>query len=200
MKAQNIDQLISLLEERVEQHIDTAVRIFQNLDEATLLKPSDTGGWSIAQCLEHLNRYGDYYLPEIKRRLEPGEKRQAGTVFKSSWLGTYFTNMMEPAKSTKKIKAFKAYIPQQELDAYTVVSEFITQQEQLLQYLKDARNYNLNSIKLPISISRFIRLNLGDVFQFLVAHDERHLQQANRNLEGDYMSQTIEKHSVQSTS
>jgi hypothetical protein len=62
------------------------------------------------------------------------------------------------------------------------VSEFLDQQEKLLQYLKQARNYNINKIKIPISIAKFIKLNLGDVFQFIVAHDERHIQQANRNL------------------
>ncbi|MBX3253092.1 MAG: DinB family protein [Chitinophagaceae bacterium] len=180
MKPVNKYLLLEDLEARVESHLADAVKIFQNLPEAALLKPSATGGWSIAQCLDHLNRYGHYYLPQIKKGLE--QKTPENDTFKSTWLGSYFTRMMEPSTGTKKIKAFRAYVPPAQLNAHAVVAAFITQQETLLTYLKNARSSNLNIIRVPVSIARFIRLKLGDVFGFIIAHNERHIQQAKRNI------------------
>lgn len=172
--------LLENLETRVESHLADAVKIFQNLSETALLKPSPAGGWSIAQCLDHLNRYGQYYLPQIKKGLE--KKMPGNDIFISTWLGNYFTKMMEPATGTKKVKAFKAYVPPPELNAHAVVAAFIAQQETLLEYLKASHTADLNNIKIPVSIARFIKLKLGDVFRFVIAHNERHIQQAKRNI------------------
>jgi len=181
MKPVDSLNLLQDLETRVEASISIAVATFQNSYPSTLLQPSNTGGWSIAQCLDHLNSYGDFYLPHIKKALSENNKHAFSASFKSSWLGTYFTNMMLP-RSGKKYKALKKHVPKQDLDAAAVVAEFIHQQELLLSYLEIAKHSDLNSIKIPISISSFIKLKLGDVFQFIIAHNERHLEQAKRNL------------------
>ncbi|MFN8344521.1 MAG: DinB family protein [Spirosomataceae bacterium] len=180
METVNTKQLLETLENRVEGHLEVAVRHFQNLSEQALLQPAANGGWSIAQCLEHLNSYGDYYLPQMEKGMNKFGNQTAKDTFKSSWLGHYFIQMMEPTTGKKKYKAFKGHIPVADLEAYAVVATFIQQQEQLLTLLKKARQTDLNKVLIPISISRFIRLKLGDVFSFIIAHDERHIQQALR--------------------
>lgn len=176
-------QLIESLENEVEKHLQIAIHTFQNLNEAALLQAPDNGGWSIAQCFEHLNSYGRYYLTQINIALDSGTEKSISTIFKGSWLGSYFTKMMLPS-NTKKYKAFKDHIPPSNLNAHAVLAEFIEQQETLLNYLKQARNADLDKIHIPISIAKWIKLKLGDVFQFMIAHDERHIQQASRILVG----------------
>ena len=182
METVNTKHLLETLENRVESHLEVAVRRFQNLSEQALLQPAANGGWSIAQCLQHLNSYGDFYLPQIEKGLEKFSNRLPKNTFKSSWLGHYFIQMMEPATGKKKYKAFKGHIPAAELDAYAVVATFIQQQEKLLNFLKKAEKVDLNAVRIPISITRLIKLKLGDVFQFIIAHNERHIQQAMRNV------------------
>ncbi|WP_428659514.1 DinB family protein [Runella sp.] len=183
MKTQHKGQLLDTLENRVEGHLQQAIRQFQNMPESDLLQPAVNGGWSIAQCLEHLNSYGHYYLPKIQEGLAKKAHLAPKETFKSSWLGNYFIQMMEPETGKKKYKAFKGHIPDSKLDAYAVVAEFIQQQETLLNYLQQARSTDMNAVRIPISIARFITLKLGDVFQFIIAHNERHIQQAMRNVE-----------------
>src|SRR6478736_5512374 len=186
MKTEKITDLIARLEHKTEEHLTVTVKTFQNLTDTALLRPSTTGGWSIAQCLDHLNRYGHYYLPEIKSAMDRSKRQrdayasEGSDFFKSGWFGNYFTNMMDP-KTGKSYKAFKEYIPSLELNAHEVVAEFILQQETLLMYLNNAATTDL-STRLPISITSLIKLKLGDVFQFLIMHNERHLLQAKRNL------------------
>lgn len=178
-KMENVEKMIAGLENRVEEHIRFAVRELQNMPAEKLLKPSADGGWSIAQCIEHLNSYGLYYIPRLEKGLA-ARSDEAGH-YKSSWPGNYFTKMMEPG-SGKKMKAFKDHIPSADLDAHAVVAEFLAQQERLLHCLRRAQHTNLNRVKIPVSIASWLRLNAGDVLRFVIAHDERHIQQARRNL------------------
>lgn len=182
MKPVNKEQLLDTLENKVEQHLQEAVNRFQNMPAAVLLQPAPDGGWSIAQCLEHLNGYGHYYLPHLKSGLERKQDRPAADTFTSTWLGHYFTRSMDPVTGKKKYKAFKNHIPERDLDAHAVVAEFIQQQETLLSCLKSARQADLNAIRIPISLTKWIKLRLGDVLQFLIAHNDRHMAQANRAL------------------
>jgi hypothetical protein len=173
--------LLDQLEARIESHLKTIISSFQNLNEATLLKPAGNGGWSIAQCLEHLNSYGRYYLPAIQKGMNASKDASAPT-FKSSWLGAYFTRLMEPGGKNKAMKAPKEHNPAPELDAAKVIAGFIEQQEWLLALVRRSAMKDIGKIRISISIAKWIRLKLGDVFGFLVAHNERHIQQAIRNL------------------
>lgn len=175
-------ELIRQLEFKVDEHFRLAVTTYQNLSESELLRPSETAGWSIAQCLWHLNSYGHFYLPKIDAALSANQPLNSANMFRTGWLGEYFTKMMRPGNGSKKMKAFKSHVPPVVLEPYTEVAEFIRQQETLLKLLRKAENYDMNKIKIPISISSMIRLKLGDVFAFIVEHDERHIQQANRNI------------------
>jgi hypothetical protein len=168
------------LEEKVERHLKIVIAEFQNLPAPALLKAAPDGGWSMAQCLDHLNGYGDHYFTEIKKRIDKSENDDQ-QVFKSTWLGQYFTKMMDPDLGKRKFTTFKNHIPKKDLDPNKVIAEFIHQQEDLLGYLRKGKLKNLNSIRIPISIAKWIRLKLGDVFQFVIAHNERHIRQAMRN-------------------
>jgi hypothetical protein len=180
MKTVNKESLLNALEATVERHLQDVLQDFQNLPDSALLRPAANGGWSIAQCLEHLNRYGNYYLPQIQKRIVDHVNRPPSATFSSTWLGNYFTKMMQPGKG--KMKTFKAYAPPPSLDAHAVVTEFVQQQETLLSCLRQAHDANLDTVRIPVSIAKFVRLKIGDVFQFVIMHNERHLMQAKRNL------------------
>ncbi len=183
MKTPSIQKatLLNELERKVEGHLQEAVR-FQNMIDSDLLKPAASGGWSIAQCMDHLNSYGHYYLPQIRKGLDKQKGKPSSEIFTSSWFGNYFTRMMDPKTGTKKYKALKNYIPGVNLNAHAVIAEFIEQQETFLSYLNEAQHVDLNRVKIPLSIFKWITFKLGDAFQFLISHNERHVLQALRNL------------------
>lgn len=170
--------LLNRLEQQTEGHIQTAISLWQNMDDAQLLAPARDSGWSIAQCLEHLNGYGHYYYRVIREAMK--HRNDASEWYKPTWLGNYFTKMLDPDSGTRKIKTFPKHNPPSTLDAQAVVAEFIRQQEDLLMLLREAKHKNLNAIRIPTTLSKWIRMNLGDTFRFLVAHNERHIRQAKR--------------------
>ncbi|MDO4729111.1 MAG: DinB family protein, partial [Bacteroidota bacterium] len=58
------------------------------------------------------------------------------------------------------------------------LEKFIDQQTELLDLLQQAYNVDLIKVKTKTSISKFIKLRLGDTLQFVVFHNQRHILQA----------------------
>lgn len=182
---QSTVQLLENLKQQTENHLQQAVTEWQMLPLVQLSRKASPDTWSAAQCLEHLNIYGRYYLPAIEKAI--GDAKSAGSrpapEFHPGWLGAWFSNLMRPLSGgalKSKMKAPKNAVPSDQPDARTTLAEFIDQQEKMLQLLEAAQVVNLEKIRIPISIAPWIRLKLGDTFQFVIAHIERHVLQAER--------------------
>lgn len=180
MKPESAQALLEKLEADVERQLQHVIASFQNLPEEILTQPRADGGWSMAQCFAHLNSYSKYYLPRIEKGLSA--KHQRNTIFKSTWLGQYFTNIIRPSERMKKYKAIKQHEPNLHILGTETVAGFIENQERLLKLITESRSTDLNKIKISVSILPWIKLKLGDVFQFIIAHQERHLLQATKQL------------------
>ena len=95
--------LIDNLIESTKEVINEAERFNQlSIDELNW-KPS-AEKWSVLECLEHLNRYGDFYLLEIQQRIQKTNNVDGSQVFKSGVLGNYFANSMLPKKKLNKME------------------------------------------------------------------------------------------------
>ncbi|MEO5943894.1 MAG: DinB family protein [Ferruginibacter sp.] len=135
--------------------------------------------WNILECLEHLNLYGDFYLPEIEAAIKnSGTKGEA--EFKSGFLGNYFAKSMLPKDKLNKMKTFKNKNPLNKPLDKTVIDKFTDQQLKLIELLNQSKNVSLNKTKVKTSISSLIKLKLGDTFQFFINHINRHLKQIEK--------------------
>ncbi|UUV22783.1 DinB family protein [Paenimyroides aestuarii] len=173
----------NLIEELIEittEHLTFAEELLLK-SEADLNKRLTNDSWSVLECLEHLNWYGNFYLPEIESRMKASNTK-ATTAFKSGWLGNYFAQSMLPKEKLNKMKAFKSMNPIHSRLSKNTVTVFIEQQKQLLHLLHAARLVDLNKIKTSISITSLIKLKLGDTFRFVIYHNKRHVVQAKKVL------------------
>ena len=171
---QLLNDLIDLTLKNMEE-----VEKFKPLSIETLNWRATPDSWSILECLEHLCLYGDFYIPEISNRIA-NTKQGENPVFKSGLLGNYFAKMMLPREKLNKMKTFKAMNPIGSNLNKSTLTRFITQQEQLIALLEQARKVDLNKTKTAISISKLIKLKLGDTFRVVIYHNKRHVIQANK--------------------
>ncbi len=171
--------LLADLQQRTESVRSAAERL-RSLPVETLNWRPEAGQWSILECLEHLNLYGDFYLVEIEKRMLQAPARPEARRFRSGWLGNYFAKMMAPKEGEvkNKMKTFKDKNPLgSELDP-TIVDRFLRQQERMVGLLEMAQQHDLSRVKTGITISKWIKLRLGDTFRVVIYHNERHLVQA----------------------
>lgn len=174
-------QLISDLEALTQKHLEYAVFLNNKSKEELSLK-ANPQSWNTLECLEHLNLYGNFYLPEIETRLRNNKNHPSKELFKSGFLGNYFAESLWPKEKASKMKTLKKTNPiNQNLDKQ-VIENFISQQHKMLSLLKEARTADLNKVKTSISISKWIKLKLGDTLRVVIYHNERHLKQAERIL------------------
>jgi hypothetical protein len=171
-------QLLQQLAAQTRQCIQKAEALKQ-LDAAALYWRSQPESWNILECLEHLNRYGQFYLPEIKKAIEKSNSGPEAN-FKSGWLGNYFAESMKPKEKLNRMNTFKDKNPLNEPLKSDVIDEFLRQQAELLGLLKQAEKVSLNKINVGTTLSRFITVKLGDTFRFIINHNLRHLQQIER--------------------
>jgi hypothetical protein len=144
-------------------------------------RPPD-GGWSIAQCFDHLNvtnrRFLEILKPSVAQARREGKLHDGPYTysFLSRWM---FSAVSPPVK--RKFRAPRRFQPAPEKSPDAVMSEWVNTHEELVEVLHEASGLDLSGIKVPSPVTRLVRYNLGMAFWILTAHDRRHLAQV-RNI------------------
>jgi hypothetical protein len=175
-KAQLITELLGLTEQSI-----IAVKKFKTLTSSQLNLKNTAGQWSVLECIEHLNLYGDFYLPEMQKQLLETSYKGNSEIFKAGIIGNYFAGLMKTNNGKiKKMRSPKDKNPANSTLTITTLDRFLKQQELLKALLQQALEADITKIKTAISLSKFIKLRLGDTFRFYVYHIERHIAQAEK--------------------
>lgn len=178
MKQINSNKLLDLLQNDVRELLLQCTAL-QHTDQTLLTQQPQPGKWSVAQVLEHLNIYARYYITAIEKKLHFNQSG-ANENFTPGWLGNYFTNLMKPTEDKNlksKMKAPANAVPSAQPNPKEMLQEFINHQHHLLNLLQIARTASLEYNRIPISLTKLIKLKLGDTFRFFIAHEQRHFLQ-----------------------
>lgn len=171
---------LSLLTQEIVQGVNKS---FKKMSEKQLNWRPNKQTWSLNDIFWHLNAYANNYNKVILDKIENTRFNEPKDNFSSSPLGRSAWKSMKlgNAKNVKrKYRAPKdtdplcneALLTDEELD------KFVENQHLLLKIIDTSAGLNLRKIKIPLSISKRIRLRLGDCLMFLIYHNERHYHQA----------------------
>lgn len=168
---------------QITTRIIEGVKPYRLLDDSLFLQRLAPQQWSIAECLEHLNLYGEFYIPVIHEFISKNAETPPQPVYHPGPLGNYFARSMKVNQDgfpLRKMKTFKDKNPIGMVPERSVLDRFINQQESYLELLRLAGYTDINQKGIPITITRLIRLKLGDALRFIIYHNERHWLQAER--------------------
>lgn len=145
-------------------------------------KPNDDT-WSLNEIFAHLTAYAGFYHPVFIDKIEktrfrtPREQFISSPLGKSAWASMKLGN----AKNVKRrFNAPRLYNPtvNTELVSGNETEKLLNGQRDLLGILEKAIYINIRKAKVPIAISKIVRLRIGDALLFVAYHNERHMQQA----------------------
>jgi len=173
-------ELLQKLIEQTKHNINT-VEKFRMLSHDTLNFKENADKWSMLECIEHLNLYGDHYFLEMEKAIQSATSVYE-PLFKSGWLGKYFAESMLPKEKLNKMKTFKDKNPANSKLDIKVLDRFVEQQKHLLKLLDMSNKVSLEKVRIKTTLSSLLRLKLGDTFQFVINHNIRHLKQAEEVL------------------
>jgi len=181
-KIMTTEQLISINRKIVEESIDWVQKKVLSLSDNQLNWRPNPGIWSVHEVLAHLNSYASYYYDVFDQKIEKTKFRNSKEEFSSSPLGRSAWKSMKLGRANnvkRKFKAPKVHNPglDPELMHDNDAERFIEWQNKLLSTLDRAGEVNLKKVKIPISISKMVRLRLGDALLYVSFHVERHIQQ-----------------------
>lgn len=186
----------SKLTQNLIEEIKTVLQKAQKLQDLSndeLNFRPNTESWTILECIEHLNRYSDFYLQEIEKRIdEKMDKSKSANngksklsqdyIFKSGFLGNYSANSMLPNSKGKKagqinkMTTFKDKNPIHSGVDTRVLETFIDDQNEFIRLLEKSQYIDLNKTKVSLTLP-LLKFNLGDTFRFVINHEIRHFIQ-----------------------
>ena len=179
----NTEALISELKKVTLDIMHQAHQKFLHLSDNQKNWRKDSISWSINEVFAHVNEFARYYHPIFQSKIENTRFKEPKDVFISSPLGLSAWKAMKlgNAKNIKrKFKTERSYNPTllNQLVSNQCVQTFETNQHAFLRIIDFASQVNMRKVKIPLSISKLIRLRLGDALLFNAYHNERHIYQA----------------------
>jgi hypothetical protein len=175
--------LITDLKSKTEFCIKEAKRFLKQNEDKLNNRPNPES-WSTLQCLDHLNQYGEYYLPELTTAIE-NSKHSTQPTFSPGFIGNMFAKAMIPHSKTTKMQSPIDKAPTLSKLDKSVLNTFLEQQKQYLEILNLSNTADLNKSKVKVTISKFVKLKLGDALRVTIYHNERHVLQAIKALKNN---------------
>ena len=140
-----------------------------------------SGGWSVAQCIDHLNVTARLYLPTLDEGISEAIRRglYGSGPFRYNWIGRMLVKSVAPPPRFK-VKAPKAFQPAPSRRRQETLAAFRAYQVQFIDRLRQANGLDLARARVASPTASFLRIPLGSAFATMVAHERRHLLQARR--------------------
>lgn len=175
-----IDEIISSLEAAEKRLIALAART----DSGKWMTRNRPEGWSITECIEHLNMTSRAFIPLIRSALEGDRAPAAGPRrFRRDIAGFLLSAMVGPLRKIGRtrigrVKTTAEFEPKDLVPKSTSIADFQKLQSELIHLIRSSTRHALSDIKIISPFGGKLRYNLFSAFKVLPRHQHRHLQQA----------------------
>jgi hypothetical protein len=158
-----------------------------SLPEEQLTRKPNEKKWSALEVVEHLNKVYPVYLDNFRNAIESAddlaeneEQQMQRTIIGRL---AVFTNKPKGKKRRFKMKTFDFFRPAVGPEqSHQVIDTFIKNKETFNELMKMARKKNLKNIKIPTALGEKVKFYIPECFNFLIAHEERHVVQIELTL------------------
>jgi len=163
-----------------------ATALVDGVDPPTLAQAAAPDRWSVAQVFDHMNTAGWLLLNNLEDAIQKARSNgpYGDPPFEYGVISRWFVRSMEPS-SRWTFTAPSVFEPDDPETLYPeeAIEEFLALQDQFAACVVDARGLDLRRIWVPSPAIPFLRISLGAWFEATIAHQNRHLDQAQDVLE-----------------
>ncbi len=156
---------------------------FGSLDSKKLNKKPDSDSWSIAQIINHLIITNESYYPMIDELKNDSFKIPlTGKIkFLVNFFGKLVLKTVQP-DIKRKVKTFDIWKPPESDIPEDILEKFKHHQTELIKVISGCDNLLASKKVISSPVNRNMVYNLETAFDIIVAHEQRHYQQAKRIL------------------
>lgn len=175
-------ETIDEVEKELSEATHRAWTLVQSTDGRLFTVRPDASSWSAAECISHLSISTEMFLPVLQSALDDARKR--GLVAKErppkmDLLGRILRWFLEPP-IRQRVKTTAPFVPRSVRAKAEAFGEFASLQSKLAELLAAARGIDLARVKIVSPFDKRVRYNLYSAFRIVVAHQRRHLWQAEQ--------------------
>ncbi len=153
----------------------------QGLDgRSWTLRPA-AGGWSIAECVTHLNITSEQYIPLLDEAIRSGRQQgiEGQGPFRRGVIGWVLLRYMEPPYRMKA-KTPLAFQPTRVAPMAGTLDRFAYLQQEVQARVDRSAGLALDRLRVVSPFNARITYNVYVAFALLAAHQRRHLWQAEQ--------------------
>lgn len=169
---------------RMLEELDASDR--QASDVARELSPAQLnwqpapGQWSVGQCLDHLLKANQVYVPPIARALDGRPASAPVADITPGWFGRWFIRtQIDPSTQRRRGRAPGKIAPAPNVDP-SVLDEFVRSNDAARDLVRRASGYDVNRIRFVNPFVPLVRFTVGTGLEIVWRHQRRHLLQAER--------------------
>jgi hypothetical protein len=181
--APEIDQF----RQEFERLANQADALVAPLSDEEFSRHPPAGGWSVGQCIDHLNATAREYLPRLDEAIAEAIRQgmYGEGPFEYNLFGRMFAWVMEPPVRRMKAKAPEMFLPAPRKSRPEIMAAFRAYQVQYVDRLRQANGLDLARARVLSPVSTWIRIPLGSGFAVITAHERRHLWQAEQAIQSN---------------
>ena len=174
--------------EEVEAELDDATKRAWQLVKSTdprffTVRPTP-GSWSAAECLSHLSISTEEFLPLLRNAIDEAKAKGFTSTKKPSMdvVGRVLRWFLEPP-IRQRVKTAAPFVPKSVRAKAEAFGEFSSLQSKLVDLMHEAEGLDLKKVKLVSPFDKRVKYNVYSAFRIIVAHQRRHLWQAEKAVE-----------------
>jgi hypothetical protein len=169
------------LEKELNQATARAWTLVSSTDGRLFTVRPKPQSWSAAECIGHLSVSSQMFLEPLRKSIESARVRglKSKKPPKMDLLGRVLKWFLEPP-IRQRVKTAAPFVPKAVRAKAEAFGEFAALQSKLTDLLREASAFDLNRMKIVSPFDKRVRYNVFSAFHILVAHERRHLWQAEQ--------------------
>lgn len=174
---------IQALKNELAATSESVKNLFSSHSENDLLRSPAKGGWSAAECLEHMTITSNRFLPTFAQAREKAvrESLHSSAPYSLDIVGSIFVNILEPPVRFGAPAAANL-LPATPTSAKAALEAFLDSQNRIVKELSQSEGISMVNVKVTSPANSLIKYNLYSAYRILTAHQRRHLAQAAKAL------------------
>jgi hypothetical protein len=176
----NMSPQLAVIKEQFLLARERLRRLCKGLSEDAWAAAPPGGGWSIGECVVHLNLTTDAYLPKIDAAIDEGLAKglRGSGPFSRGLLGALLIWWLEPPykRGTRTSAAFAPSV----VPMASTLELFDSRLQDIQARIDRSADLALDKLKVVSAFDARISYNLYATFAILAAHQRRHLWQAEQ--------------------
>ncbi len=145
--------------------------------------------WSVLEVLSHLNQVYELYAPKFEQALKHAAKRESQSINgkkQTTLLGRLSIYSMLPKKKKRRFKmtTFDFFEPVSNPNhPNETIKRFLKNKSQFEGFITKSKSLNIEGLKVSTALGEKVRFYIPECFEFVMAHEERHIVQIEELLE-----------------